>query len=96
MDTCYTEAIPPAPLICEYHMRPRHRRAHITVVGEVAAGPVHVADGAEQDIGQRLVQRLGAVQQLMRHCEEQPALAPKAQGQTCTRACSSVKEISNT
>ncbi len=59
---------------------------HIAVVGEVAAGPVHVAHRAEQDIRQCLVQRLGAVQQLVRHCEQQPSLAAQAHGQTCTQA----------
>ena len=55
------------------------------MVGQVAARPVHVADRAQQDIGQGLVQRLDAVQQLVRHCEEQPSLAAKAHSQACTR-----------
>lgn len=56
----------------------------VFVVCVVAAGPVHIADRAEQDVGQRLVQRTGAVQQLVGHREQQPSLAPKAQRQTCT------------
>ena len=42
---------------------------------------MHVADGAEQQVGQRLVQRARAVQQLVRDREQQPALRAQAQRQ---------------
>ena len=55
--------------------------AHVAVVRDVGARPVHVADGAQQQVRQRLVERLEAVQQLVRDREQQPALAPQAQRQ---------------
>ncbi len=59
-------------------------RAHVAVVGEMAVGPVHVANGAEQQVGQRLVQRPLTVQQLVRHSEQQAPLTPQAESQACT------------
>lgn len=58
--------------------------AYVAVVGEVAVGPVHVADRAEQQVGQRLVQGPLAVQQLVCHGEQQAPLTPQAECQACT------------
>ncbi len=53
--------------------------SHVAVVCQVAVRPVHVADGAEQQVGQRLVQGPDAVQQLVRHCEQEAPLAAQAE-----------------
>lgn len=58
---------------------------HLDVVLQVALAPVIVPHHSQQHVGQHFVQPAGAVQQLMRHGEQNAVGNATADGNTCAK-----------